>query len=311
MLGPLVPPGGISIITGASGAGKTTFIADLVRRILGRKPVFGYTPDDVPFVGFVGTDRRWAVARAWFDAAGVQEGPRFRAHCLQDDIPGFNWARARKEDNHPELFEEAIDILKAPEHSLIFYDPIALYLGRRLNDYTETAAAIGPLNAICVKRKMTVIGSCHVPKARNDPKDGFLRYQDRALGSTAIASYTNTQFYVVGPEETKKPYHVIGYVAHNLPPAEVKFARGPDGLLAPLSTEQAQVLDVVEEADVDLVFKEIPEPHEVPITAKELLRQAEARGVGRSPTYDRLKKWKDAGLIEQPSEGLWRKVRQN
>lgn len=303
----------ISIISGASGVGKTTYLATFISRFLSGKPLFGETPapiERVPFVGLIVTDRRWETARIWFDKAGVEEGDRFRAYCLLDDST-FEWEKIKKDASHADLFEDALDAINPPPNSLVIVDPIALYLGGRLIDYSVTAAAIGKLSAVCVKRRVTALGTLHVPKARSDPKERFIRPQDRALGSTAIASYTNTQFYLIGPEETRKPYYVLGYVSHNRPGYEAKLVRDTDGLFK-MATDADMVAvkleEVAEQVEDDPLFDSIPPAGDEGVSGKQMVYLGSLRGLSRATVYRRLRLWEQAGVVEEVREGIWRRT---
>jgi hypothetical protein len=63
------------------------------------------------------------------------------------------------------------------------------------------------------------------------------------------------------------------------------------------------------EADTDEVFNAIPGPEESPMPAKRIVQIASMHNISRSAIYRRLDKWKDAGLIEQPTEGFWRRTK--
>lgn len=308
-LGALLPPGMVSVLTGASHVGKTTFLALAVREILAGQEVLGHIPAaDLPFIGFIGMDRRWETARHWFDIVGVKECDRFRAYCLLDNM-GFDWGRLRRKESHADIFTEALDILNPPEHSLVIVDPIALLLGRNLGDYSEVGACAGELSRITISRKVTVLGTAHVKKMSADPKDKFLRAQDRALGSAAISSYTNTQIYVVGPEETGKSYFVIGYQSHELPPWSAKYRKDDQGLFVPLTPEEANAADATDEksANDDLIFKVLAaQPAGDTIPTFRLIEVGEMYSISRAAVFRRLKRWEVGGLIEQPTKGAWR-----
>jgi hypothetical protein len=306
----LLPPLMISMLSGASHVGKTVYIASLIKRLQEGKTIFGFPSTPPPFIGLVVTDRRWETARYWFDVAGVKESKTFQAYCLLDDST-FDWRDARREAAHAQLFVDAMDALEAPPGSLLIYDPIALYLGRRLNDYSETAAVIGELNVACIKRGVTVLGTCHVAKLRGDKESKVLRPQDRALGSTAISAYTNTQFYIMGREETEKDHWLIGYTSHESPAREFKFIRDEKGLFIPLSAEAREALDAAEtlkNVEDDPIYRNIPEPAEEPVAAKRLVQLGSMYDTSRATVFRKLKVWKDAGLVEQIEKGWRRKA---
>lgn len=247
----LLPGGGVTILSGATGIGKTAFVAQIVKAVLDGEgeilgcPVFPTAKK----VGIIVTDRDWAEAHHWYTKHGVVKGPRFTAYCLQDDY-GVKWVRFTDAREHRTLFNEALDLLDLPPQSLVVVDPISPFLGSNLNDYSKTFAAIGPLNQALKKRQLTALGLHHVMKMKKDPNNRHVRPQDRILGSTAIASFTNTQIYLMGPEENEKPnterWYTIGFVPHNSQGRELRFSRDADGRFIPYVAAAAHGLATVE-----------------------------------------------------------------
>ena len=319
---PIFPAGGISLICGATGIGKTALLADWCKALLERGDILGFQAARVPFVGVIVTDRRYQEAKFWFGQAGVEEGERFLLYCIQDD-EGMKWEKLRNPKHHLGAFEEALENLaggpgkKLPKGSVVVVDPIAPFLGGKLNDYSHTLAAVGPMNQLAAKAEITILGTHHVAKAKADKKERMLRPQDRILGSTALVGYTNTLTYVVGPEETGAPYYLIGYVAHNLPSKEYKFTRDERGMFVPVG---GQLTEVTSE-DLVLMTKELPQTPE----QKEFLMlvspldtgtptpglyqvATEALGISRATVTRRLEEYQKRGWLVRMERGLVRRV---
>lgn len=308
----LLPAGGVTILSGATGIGKTAFVAGVVKAIIEGKDKFLGCPvfPTAKKVGLICTDRDWQESRYWYDKAGVEEGERFKAYCLQDDY-GIQWRRFVRPENHVQLFCEALDELTLPPHSVVVVDPISPFLGSNLGDYTKTFAAVAPLNQTLKKRKLTAIGLHHVMKMKKDKTERYVRPQDRILGSTAIASFTNTQIYVVGPEETEKPYYLVGYVPHNAKGKEFKFDRDEEGRFidyAPTAEVEPAPIEGTEE-EVTVLLSLFPTVG--PITTAKLDDKATAHfiSIGKPKTVRTLQRWRNTLTEEKriysPQKGYW------
>lgn len=307
----LLPAGGVTILSGATGIGKTALVAALVKTIIDGNQKFLDAPVQATCkkVGLICTDRDWQESRYWYDKAGVGESEAFQAYCLQDDY-GIQWKRFIKPENHVALFCEALDTLKLPAHGTVIVDPISPFLGSNLSDYSKTFAAIAPLNQTLKKRQLTAVGLHHVMKMKGDKKDRYVRPQDRILGSTAIASFTNTQIYLVGPEETGKPYYLVGYVPHNAKAKEFKYDRDDEGRFIPYAGNEAPVVQIEgTDEEVAELFNLFPTIG--PIQASKLDEKALTHfaAEGRPKTVRTLQRWRktleEKKLIYSPSKGLW------
>lgn len=321
---PLFAPGGISILSGATGIGKTALIAGWIARILAGHDLFKLALTTSPTaIAVIVTDRTRRNTKYWFEQAGVLD--QIRLYCLQDDF-SIDWSRFRKAEQHAKLFAEALDkFANLPTGTLLFVDPLSVYLGGKLSDYGWTAAAIGPLGKIAAQRGLTIVGTHHVPKASNDPKDKKLRPQDRVLGSTAIAAYTNTQFFLIGPEELtinpKLPatHYAIGYVSHEHPSYTYNFKRGSTGLFEPwdskLKMKPAEVVDQIEVRDpaderLDRMRDLFP-GDKVVATSYIIQNMNDRYGIKQSQAYNDLAALIELGEVEKVGQGQVRKVKMN
>lgn len=312
----LLPGGGLTILSGASGVGKTAFVAGLAKTIIdGAGAVLGCQVQRAAKVGLLCTDRRWTEARYWYEKAGIEieshdgQGKKFSYYCLQDDYK-TEWKKFTRAEHHLWLFERCLDQLELPPHSVVIGDPISPFLGSNLGDYCKTLAAIGPINQALAKRQITGLGLHHVAKMKGGVKREFyVRGQDRILGSTAIAAFTNTQIYLVGPEENEKPktelWHTVGFVPHNAKSFEARFGRDENGLFIPWkeASPQAQIVPIEGSSD-ELATLLASFPEFTPIRIEVL---KEKNPVAKSTLYHRLGVLAKQKLIYKQSNGLWRR----
>lgn len=308
----LLPGGGLTMFSGATGIGKTAFVAALVKAVLEGKGNFLGAPvfPTAKRVGIIITDRNWQESRYWYDKATVEENPRFAAYCLQDDY-GIQWRRFTKPENHVTLLCEYLDKLELPPHSFVVIDPVSPFLGSNLSDYTKTFAAVSPINQVLAKRQLTAVGLHHVMKMKQDKATRYVRPQDRILGSTAIASFTNTQIYIVGPEETEKPYYIVGFIPHNSKGKEFKFDRDSEGRFIPYAFEAAAAVGYIEGTEEEVTELLALFPVVGPITVAALDEKATTHFIakGKPRTAKTFQRWRktleEKKLIYSPHKGYW------
>lgn len=243
----IIPGGGISIIAGASGIGKTAFLAWWATRFRDHLPVFGHPTVALPEQVMLAIDRSWIQSTSkWFEAVGY---PEIRAYSPLDD-PAFRPAKMRSKQHRIVLLQDFLDRLSplAPG-TLVYVDPLAPFLGGNLNDYDACATACMEIREVCRARRITIIGTAHTAKLKADPKDRYARVQDRILGSAALLGYTDTQMYLAAPEETGHNYYEFFWNPHHAPKATFQLERDPkNGLFIPpgegsRQTEQQAILD--------------------------------------------------------------------
>lgn len=233
----LFSPGGLTIFCAPPQAGKGALIASWVRAILDGGTVLGFPTQRPPKIGMLLTDRRKAVAAYWVQKLGVKPS-EIAIDVLVDRDPAFEWAKLRKPECLPGLFEEGLDRLDLPPHSLLVVDTISLFLGGKVGDYSSSVAGIGPINDILARRKLTALGTHHTGKEKMNPDEGYKRLIDRALGSTAIAGYTDTQLILIDPDSKSRDarnsrFHRIAYFPRTSKHGEFWLQKQNDGSFAP------------------------------------------------------------------------------
>ncbi len=234
-------PGTLNLFGGASGVGKTAMLAEWLVRFRDGRTICRQPTRIPPGIGIVTCDRGWHSHQEWFDRVGFPDIPRY---SIADDL-SFNLDAFQNGALLFKVLETAILRLRLPPESLVVVDPIALFIAGTLLDYKSAALSLLKLGRICRQLQVTIIGSMHTCKQKGGTENTFLRPQDRILGSAALSGYTDTQLYLVGPEETETDYYELGWVPHNGPNDVFRFARDKKtGLFIPYAvseSERAQV----------------------------------------------------------------------
>jgi GTPase SAR1 family protein len=224
----------INLLAGASGVGKSALLASLMAvKFRDALPIFGHPTTKLPAIGVINADRDWeSGAGEWFRRAGFSD---IRYYSMADD-PTFDPRRLRRKFDRPQLLIEFIGKLQLPKDSLVFVDPISLFLGGNLLDYDTCACACHEIRKFLKDAKITSIDTAHSSKLKADQKDRYARLQDRILGSTALLGYSDTQMYLAAPEETGEPFYTFLLHSHLAPAEFHQLARDEQGLFVPYAT---------------------------------------------------------------------------
>ncbi len=226
----IIPGASVNLLAGAPGAGKTALMAWILTRFRDQLPLFGHQPNPVTKLAVLCGDRSWTQStRLWFVLAGYPDIP---AYSLLDD-EGFNAKRLRNKRDRITILTEGIDKLDLPWGSLLFVDPLALFLGGNILDYDACAVACTEIRQLCRQRGITIIGTAHAGKQRADASSRYIRLQDRIAGSTALFGFTDTQMYLASAEELNEDFCVFRWCPHHAPVADFKLRKTKDGLFVP------------------------------------------------------------------------------
>jgi len=238
----LMPFGSISTLSGASGVGKTAFLASMIASWQKGEDLFGLKTSIPPAIGILAADRPWRDHQAWFDRAGCAP---FAHYCLRDEA--YAWDVLRDSRAVPKIFGQLVDSIKLPPGSFLVVDPISLFIPGRLFDYKDVAIGIGLLDQQLKERQLTTLGIFHVGKQKSNKGDRYMRPQDRILGSTALIGYSETAFYLISPEEAERRTYEFGIISHQLKSSALQYTRNADGLFIP-----AEIFDEIQEEEAAL-----------------------------------------------------------
>ena len=215
----ILPSREVSILAGASGAGKTTLIMQILSTLQANAPVFGHHVQPNLRIGYIAADRSWrsyqkTAAMASFDLASVAVRT-----LIDDDTVNLKDFERSPIDELERLIRTMLPV------DLIVVDPLVVFLGVDTNKYHLNAARLIRLNKLCMANRVTLLGTHHATKARSDYT--FKRAQDRISGTSALLGFTSTQLFLASPEETGRSdgffeWHVI---SHHAPPKIILLTR--------------------------------------------------------------------------------------
>jgi DNA-binding transcriptional ArsR family regulator len=292
----ILPYGGVSLIAGAAGTGKTALLASFLRDLRQGRPIFGHQPSPIPAVAVITCDRGWdRGAGFWFERAGFAEIP----HYAMVDDPLFDPRSLRRKFDRTARLLEMVDKLALPSRSLVAVDPIGLFLGGNLNDYDSCAVACLELRAGLRNRGLTLVGTAHSGKMKTDKNQRYLRLQDAILGSAALFGFGDTQMYLAAPDELRKSHYTLLWHPHEAKAEVFDLMRDENGLFVPYVPSDTgsgvRVLALLPEDGAPLTLAEIVQlAAAIPLTPKTVQRA--------------LLELIEQGLVVKVKHGTYRRV---
>lgn len=295
------------LLSGPSGVGKTALTAWLVTNLRDGIPVFGRETQAPPWIGLIATDRERTDTLQWYEVAGFPDIPCYSA---VDDYEQFSFFALRSPRVALEVLNRVIDRFDPPPNSLLILDPISWVAGGDMNKYDRVMPAMGALSQLCLRRRVTILGIAHTGKQRADPKDTYLRPQDKILGSMALLGSSGTQMAFEGPEQTGGDYYRFTWNPHHAPAESFWLDRDTrTGLFIPMPTADEEK-KAEDHAEVVALTGLLPTSDQPPIPFAQLVEKAEtALQVSRSTTHRLLNKALHLGLAEKAGHGKYRRRR--
>ena len=308
---PVILRHSVNLLAGAPGTGKTAFLVYMVQTLQQKKPFFTLPAASQPiYQAFIGADRSWDDStRKWFDVQGI-DADEFPHYSLQDDRK-FQKSRLRKKHERIAIFKECLDRVSLdgtgifPTPTLIYVDPLALFLGGNLLDYDTCLVACSELRELCIDKGICIVGTAHAAKQKADKKETYLRLQDRILGSAALFGYTDTQLYLASPEETDRSSYTFLWAPHHAKSQMFAMTRDDEGRFVPVDGQPLESTTAGKGAkplaDVDWLLSVLAEPRK----ATELVEVGAERSVSRMTVYRRLNALVEQGRVRQVSRGVY------
>lgn len=237
----VIPFGSLSIFMGPPKRGKTAVLAEWCARWRDGRPICGLPTNSPTGLGIFTTDHKWHLnQQGWFAKAGF---PEIRHYSLRDELT-IQWRQLRIPHKADEILNRALDTLNLPPGSLILIDVIGPFITSKLNDYAEVVGGLGTISQIMDRRQLTCLAVSHMAKQKGDVKDRYKDPFERILGSGAQIGFSDTMFYLLGPQDLDQPYYEVGWQPTHSPSGTFRFKRDAFGLFVPHDEQDAKPLSV-------------------------------------------------------------------
>lgn len=192
----IIPFASLTVIAGASGAGKTILLADWLQRMRSGQSVCGHMTNPATAYYVLAADRNWDTYARAFGAAGF---PDVNRYVLADD-DGFDPRNWGKKHSALALFEKCLEVMEPLPGSWVNIDPVApLFIQGNQNDARDVALSLHWFRKMAKKYRITLALFANVGKQKSE--ETYRRAQDRIAGSGAFVAYSDTQISVDQDEE--------------------------------------------------------------------------------------------------------------
>jgi hypothetical protein len=253
----LIPHGSLSFLVGPPKCGKTAVLTAIKTRLRDGKSLWGYPTHCPSDLGIITTDHKWRLNQGvWFDRAGFPDLP----HVSLRDDRSIQWRFALSNRNWAQdQLGKSLHALKLAKGGFVSIDVAGVFIAKRLNDYNECLVGINIISQLLDEFQFTGLLLGHMSKQKANPNDRYLRPHDRILGSGAQVGFSDTIMYLLGPQDTGKPYHTFGWLPTHAAEGEFHCQQNPDtGLFEPYTGKLAP--DPVLRPDLAKVIDTLPHP---------------------------------------------------
>lgn len=178
----------VHLLVGPSGAGKTRWLLPMISEWIAGQDVFERKSFPLP-CGYLLCDRPAEAAKETLLSLQLPNmtPDNFPIRSMMDMDKEFHF------DVLPTLFDPSVRV--------IFVEALAALIPNgKINDYHSVLRFFKSLHKICGKHNLTIIGSVHQPKMRED--ESFSHPRDKVLGSVAWAACSDTVI-LIEPQNAK------------------------------------------------------------------------------------------------------------
>lgn len=290
----ILPAKEVSIIAGSSGCGKSTLLMQMLASYQnGEDAWLGHEFHRPTSWGYIANDHSWKLYEGTAARAGLDINALPHISVMDDesiDLEAFKQSPLH-------VLEALLARLREQGADAIIVDTLVSWFGGDIRNYNIPAYALLRLGRQCRKLDITILGTHHTTKARDDYT--FKRPQDRISGSGALLGFSSTQLTLIPPEENGKVCHEFHIIAHNAPAKMLSLRRG--------SAESGGLFEVFQPGagqeelrGVDLQIFNLITGYDGASVTRAMIAQV----VGESATLDRhLKGLTDRGFLRKVRRG--------
>jgi Bifunctional DNA primase/polymerase, N-terminal/AAA domain len=285
-IAPLVLPRGVLVdLHGDPKAGKSTFLAHLLRAILEGGEFFGQQTTKTKAIWF--TEQPPPTFAPLLQAAGLYDHPDLLV------LHHYEAMTASWHHRVAALVRVAVD----EGAGVLVIDTFTKLAGIRGEDENNSGSVLTALDAL----EMAKAAGLTVILVRHDRKSGG-RVTDAGRGSNAVAGEVDVIYQLVKDNRDDPTARRLGYVGRlgEIPGYRLlSLTEEGYGLVGTPGERNAQQRDDAQRADWELIASVLPRAREEAISVTELAKRLEGR-LGISKVRDRLAEYRQA--VEEPDE---------
>lgn len=214
LIDPILPQGQIHILAGASTAGKTTLLFQMLHCFQQGRTIIGFPSFPCPFV-YIGADRACGVYEALAADLGVS-------------FPMINVVELFIEKVFDpttitlKMLGDFIDSNISPAPELFVFDPPDSLIG--INNWNDKMQVVrGMLRLSRFLQERTAIIVLHATKIHE--KNRFLNVYDQIPGSASLQAYAGTRGFLVASDKKHDGNAVVRFIGQRFPEHVVVLQR--------------------------------------------------------------------------------------
>jgi hypothetical protein len=287
IISPIMPTEEVHLIGGPSGAGKTTFLFQMIEDWAQSQPVLGYESHPRPFL-YIPCDRSEASTARTIERIGCKVPiPVFS--LVDHNVPCTI-------DNISKVSREQLKV-KSDAQIVLFIDAFGtLVPGGKINDYATVGSWLREVNRKCKREHMTIIGLGHSTKTKEG--ETFNNPRQRFLGSVAWGGFVDTMIFIE-PENAEDPTDTsrrIFVLPRNSAELSMRYHFSSNGRLVSSDDECDSFI-------LESKLKTIPAGSEV--ESSTLQEWGEASGLSRRSVFNWIKQAISDGKLSKVRHGVY------
>jgi hypothetical protein len=286
----------VHLIIGPSGAGKTTWISQVIRDWRIGLPILGRASHPKPF-GYISLDRGYdEYGDIWKKVGLVEDFPMY----FMREQEGWWTGSARWKTIIQDIAQEHPDV------KVWFLDGLTnITPDGKIIDYGVVAQFLLEMGAWCEHKNLTIMGLGHTTKLKEG--SGIVQARECAIGSVAWAAYSSGLVKVMptNPGDADCPLRTINLQPRGSAPQTIEYTFTDQGVLEMIVNPETPPVSSEEFTKAMQALEEFPLGEEFAIA--DLVEKWE--GVPKTTRYRWLEKLvsKDIRAIEKVRHGIYRR----
>jgi hypothetical protein len=288
----LFPVRRVHLLVGPSGAGKTRWLFPMISDWLASKQIFERNSYPLP-CGYLACDRPAEAAKETLSALALP-------NMSPDNFPIKSMMDLDKEFHY-----DCLPTMFSPHVRVIFVEALAALLPNgKINDYHSVLKFFKALYKICTRSNLTIIGSVHQPKMRED--ESFSHPRDKVLGSVAWAACSDTVILIEpdNPRNTQSTRRRMTVLPRNESHFEYTLDFNDLGHLLPIGGDAASYAFLMEQELTKLSFDDS-------IETASIHEWGAKHAIPRRTVEFWIKSQLELGTIERIRKGVYKRIRSN
>lgn len=268
----ILPKNEVHLIAGPSGAGKTRLLFQELINWQQKQEFLDFKCQPFPETMYLGCDR---------SNASISE--------TLSNFPDLNirWRSIRGKGSSMAGIVDSY-----PEVKLFIIDGIST-LVQDHNSYGSIQTFLCNTGELCTNRSITILGSLHSPKTKQNEK--YLNPRQRVSGSVAWAAFTETVFVLepLNPDKPEDTHRELFICPRNYREMRCLYEFYPDGRILPAFNPIIEDLKETYQTVLEFIETAYHKRNKTPVSRKSIVEEGERIGISPSAidrAIDKLKK---------------------